>query len=227
MDSPGSELKLARDERLRESLDPRSPTLVDAKRKVRPHPNQCRTLVADPCPRGRTPKGKSDSMFHYMHRELHSVSADLPYPPQGSDVPLNTDNATLELNNTSESYGQDEGEDFEEEALVEMERLLEQERLKLQSGTKELETFNLSKEEEKLEIRVRKQMSSGFKQRLVELLREYADIFAWSYRDMPGLDTTIMEHKLPLIPNAIPVRQQLRRMKPKVALKIKEEVEKQ
>ncbi|RDX70176.1 hypothetical protein CR513_50616, partial [Mucuna pruriens] len=32
---------------------------------------------------------------------------------------------------------------------------------------------------------------------------------------MPGLDTIIIEHKLPLIPNAILVRQQLRRMKSK------------
>ncbi|RDX63519.1 hypothetical protein CR513_58044, partial [Mucuna pruriens] len=56
---------------------------------------------------------------------------------------------------------------------------------------------------------------------------EYEDIFAWSYQDMLGLDTAIVEHKLPLIPNAIPVRQQLRRMKPEAALKIKEEVEKQ
>ncbi|RDX83079.1 hypothetical protein CR513_36042, partial [Mucuna pruriens] len=70
-------------------------------------------------------------------------------------------------------------------------------------------------------------MPSDLRQRLVELLREYADIFAWSYRDMLGLDTTIMEHRLPLVPNAILVRQQLRRMKPEVALKIKEEMEKQ
>ncbi|RDX73772.1 hypothetical protein CR513_46580, partial [Mucuna pruriens] len=55
-------------------------------------------------------------------------------------------------------------------------------------------------------------MSPGLRQKLVELLREYADVFAWSYRDMPGLDTTIMEH---------------RKMRPEVALKIKEEVEKQ
>ncbi|RDX75801.1 Retrovirus-related Pol polyprotein from transposon 17.6, partial [Mucuna pruriens] len=40
---------------------------------------------------------------------------------------------------------------------------------------------------------------------------------------MPGLDTTIVEHRLPLIPNVIPFR----RMKSEVALKIKEEVEKQ
>ncbi|RDX73875.1 hypothetical protein CR513_46446, partial [Mucuna pruriens] len=76
-------------------------------------------------------------------------------------------------------------------------------------------------------IRIGKLTPLDLKQRLIELLREYEDIFAWSYRDMPGLDTTIVEHKLPLIPNAILVQKQLRRMKPEVALKIKEEVEKQ
>ncbi|RDX84795.1 Retrovirus-related Pol polyprotein from transposon opus, partial [Mucuna pruriens] len=44
---------------------------------------------------------------------------------------------------------------------------------------------------------------------------------------MPGLDTTIVEHRLPLIPNAVPIQQQLRRIKLEVALKIKEEMEKQ
>ncbi|RDX66184.1 hypothetical protein CR513_55079, partial [Mucuna pruriens] len=34
MDSPGSELKPVRDELLRESSNPKSPTLTDAKRKV-------------------------------------------------------------------------------------------------------------------------------------------------------------------------------------------------
>ncbi|RDX90448.1 hypothetical protein CR513_27688, partial [Mucuna pruriens] len=44
---------------------------------------------------------------------------------------------------------------------------------------------------------------------------------------MLGLDTTIVEHRLPPIPNTISVQQQLRRIKPKVTLKIKEEVDKQ
>ncbi|RDX64306.1 hypothetical protein CR513_57165, partial [Mucuna pruriens] len=35
-------------------------------------------------------------------------------------------------------------------------------------------------------------MQTNLKQRLVELLREYVDIFAWSCRDMSGLDTTIV-----------------------------------
>ena len=38
------------------------------------------------------------------------------------------------------------------------------------------------------------------KSRLIELLKEYVDIFAWYYQDMPGLDTDIIEHHLPLKP---------------------------
>uniref|UniRef100_A0A2N9F261 Integrase catalytic domain-containing protein n=1 Tax=Fagus sylvatica TaxID=28930 RepID=A0A2N9F261_FAGSY len=65
------------------------------------------------------------------------------------------------------------------------------------------------------------------KEALIALLREFHEIFAWSYQDMPGLDTDIVVHKIPLKPECKPVKQALRRMKPEVILKIKEEVEKQ
>ena len=32
------------------------------------------------------------------------------------------------------------------------------------------------------------------KKEIVDLLEEYADIFAWSYQDIPGLSTEIVEH---------------------------------
>nr|KYP74664.1 Transposon Ty3-G Gag-Pol polyprotein [Cajanus cajan] len=44
---------------------------------------------------------------------------------------------------------------------------------------------------------------------------------------MPGLDSNIVEHKLPLKEGFRPVKQKLRRVKPEWSLKIKEEVEKQ
>ncbi|RDX78979.1 hypothetical protein CR513_40660, partial [Mucuna pruriens] len=40
---------------------------------------------------------------------------------------------------------------------------------------------------------------------------------------MSGLNTTIVEHRLPVLPDVILIRQQLRRMKSEVTLKIKEE----
>ena len=62
---------------------------------------------------------------------------------------------------------------------------------------------------------------------MIELLKEFADVFAWSYQDMPGLDTSIVEHRLPLKPECPPVKQKLRRSRPELALQIKEEVQKQ
>ena len=44
---------------------------------------------------------------------------------------------------------------------------------------------------------------------------------------MPGLNPDIVQHRLPLNPSGSPVKQKLRRMKPEMSLKIKEEVKKQ
>ena len=62
---------------------------------------------------------------------------------------------------------------------------------------------------------------------LIDLLQDYSDVFAWSYQDMPGLDTDIVVHRLPLREECMPVKQKLRRVKPEMLLKIKEEVKKQ
>ena len=44
---------------------------------------------------------------------------------------------------------------------------------------------------------------------------------------MLGLDTDIVVHRLPLREECMPVKQKLRRVKPEMLLKIKEEVKKQ
>ena len=44
---------------------------------------------------------------------------------------------------------------------------------------------------------------------------------------MSGLSTKIVEHQLPMKPECKPVQQKLRRVKPKMLLKSKEEVKKQ
>ena len=61
----------------------------------------------------------------------------------------------------------------------------------------------------------------------MDLLQDYNNVFAWSYQDMPGLDTDIVVHRLPLREECVPIKQKLRRVKPEMLLKIKEEVKKQ
>ena len=62
---------------------------------------------------------------------------------------------------------------------------------------------------------------------MIDLLQDYNDVFAWSYQDMLGLDTDIVVHRLSLKEECAPIKQKLKLVKPKMLLKIKEEVKKQ
>ena len=70
-------------------------------------------------------------------------------------------------------------------------------------------------------------MSSNQRSRLIDLLRSYLDVFAWSYEDMSGLDPSIVQHRLPILPHARPIKQKLRRLHPRWSLQVKEKIQKQ
>ena len=53
------------------------------------------------------------------------------------------------------------------------------------------------------------------------------EVFAWSYQDMPGLDTNIVVHRLPTREDCPPVKQKVRHMRPDMFEKIKDKVMKQ
>jgi len=106
-------------------------------------------------------------------------------------------------------------------------RLVEQEERQIVPHKETTELINLGTEEDRREVKIGTTLSETERQQLVDLLKEYSDVFAWSYQDMPGLDPEIVVHKLPIKPECKPVQQKLRRMKPEMLLKIKEEVMKQ
>ena len=47
--------------------------------------------------------------------------------------------------------------------------------------------------------------SSPVRQELMAFLRDNQDVFAWSHEDMPGIDPTIMVHKLNVSPTFSPI----------------------
>lgn len=51
---------------------------------------------------------------------------------------------------------------------------------------------------DKKEVKISIALKDVVKIRLIELLREYANVFVWSYQDMPSFETDIVMHKLPL-----------------------------
>ena len=67
----------------------------------------------------------------------------------------------------------------------------------------------------------------GERSGLIDLLKSYLDVFAWSYEDMLSLDPTIVQHHLPILPHARPIKQKLRRLHPRWSLQVKEEIQKQ
>ena len=52
------------------------------------------------------------------------------------------------------------------------------------------------------ELRIGSNLSVDERDNLIQLLRKYLDVFAWSYEDMPGPDPSIVQHCLPLLPHA-------------------------
>jgi hypothetical protein len=59
-----------------------------------------------------------------------------------------------------------------------------------------------------------------------ELLREFADVFAWTYEDLRTYDTSVIEHKISLKEEAKPFRQKLRQINPILLSIMEREVKK-
>ena len=91
----------------------------------------------------------------------------------------------------------------------------------------ETQPTNLGTDDEPKMIQVGNTLTTFEKEALVAILTEFKEVFAWSYENMPGIDTNIVQHCIPTDPTMKPVKQKLRRMKPEWTPKIKEEVEKQ
>lgn len=89
-------------------------------------------------------------------------------------------------------------DDEESEVSAELVRMLENEGSKIEpSQEEELETINLGAPDKPQEVKVSTSLSQEERTALIKLLKEYKDVFAWSYEDMPGLDRSIVEHSIP------------------------------
>ena len=64
-----------------------------------------------------------------------------------------------------------------------------------------------------------------YKRELIDVLKEFKDCFAWEYYEMPGLDRSIVEHRLPIKLGYRPFKQAPRRFNPNVLDDIKKETE--
>ena len=118
-------------------------------------------------------------------------------------------------------------EDIDESDLLsEMLRLLTMEDKQILPYQEVTELVNLGIDDEKREVKIGLSLGSSMKKGITDLLREYADIFAWSYQDMSGLSTEIVKQQLLMKLECRPIQQKLKKVKPEMLLEIKEEVRK-
>ena len=72
--------------------------------------------------------------------------------------------------------------------------------------------------------RVGADLEEKTKKDLVQFLKKNIDVFAWSHKDMPGIDHSIITHRLNVSPSFKPIRQKKRVFAPERDNAIKDEV---
>jgi hypothetical protein len=73
---------------------------------------------------------------------------------------------------------------------------------------------------------ITKKLGPSLQELMIALLKEYSDCFAWDYMEMPGLDRSIVKHRLPLKKGFWPFQQRARQMRTEVLEEVKKEIEK-
>jgi ribonuclease HI len=114
--------------------------------------------------------------------------------------------------------------------LIPLERLFNQNDIPLKSTLQpqpeEVEDCNIGTEKDSRMVKISKFLPLKMKDQYRDLLRQYKDVFAWSYDELRTYDTSIIEHKIPLKPRVKPFRQKLRQFNPILLPVIEKEVKK-
>ncbi len=97
---------------------------------------------------------------------------------------------------------------------------------KIQSDEDDVEDCNIGTAEDPKVIKISKSLPPEIKKNYVQMMKEYADVFAWSYKDLKVYDTDIIQHTIPIKEGQVPFKQKLRRMNPILLPLIEKEVKK-
>ena len=121
-------------------------------------------------------------------------------------------------------------ENFIPKGLVPLERLFSKDdtllKPTLQTTEENIIDYNIGSEAEPKMIRMSKSLSEEEKKKYIILLKEFVDIFAWSYQYLRTYDTSIIQHKIPRKQNTKPFKHKLRRLNLSLLPVIEKEVKK-
>ena len=88
----------------------------------------------------------------------------------------------------------------------------------------DIEDYNIGTEENPKMVKLSKCLPPNQKLKYVELIKEFQDVFSWSYEDLKSYDTSIIQHTIPLKENKKPLKQKLKRINPVLLPLIEKEI---
>ena len=88
----------------------------------------------------------------------------------------------------------------------------------------EVEDYNIGTNVDPKIINLSKDLDSKNIHKYITLMKEFSNVFAWSYEDLKEYDTSIVQHTIPIKENEKPFRQKLRRINPLLLPLIEEEL---
>lgn len=89
-----------------------------------------------------------------------------------------------------------------------------------------MKDVNLGETKELWNVKINKFLEGEFREKLLKLLKEYKDMFAWSYKDMPCINHEFYRHKIDLKEDVKLIQRHQYRINPNYAKKVKEEINK-
>ena len=150
------------------------------------------------------------SRFDDVHDSSSMDLSTFEYFPVSRDIALSAPfSPTSQIFDIDDEIAQHDSDD--DSSSISDSDLIDQ---RVSPAVRDTEVVDFGMVDQPRELRIRSDLSTDERDGLIQLLKSYLDVFAWSYEDMPGLDPSIVQHRLPLLPHARPVKQKLRRLHP-------------
>jgi hypothetical protein len=97
---------------------------------------------------------------------------------------------------------------------------------KISNDDADIAKCNIGTKEDPKFVKLLNSLSREQRVEYTELLREFSDVFVWTYEDLRTYETSVIEHKIPLKEEAKPFRKKLRQINPMLLPIMEREVKK-
>jgi hypothetical protein len=95
---------------------------------------------------------------------------------------------------------------------------------KVSTNDDDINECNLGIEKDPKYVKLSSSLSRERREEYFKLLKEFSDVFAWTYEDLQTYDTNIIEHKNPLKEETKPFSKKLRKINPMLLPVMEKEV---